>query len=93
MKEKMIVKKGKYFSLPVLTRSNTSCDTTSYTDSKITCHGLGIKKKDGVLKQLSLELNIYTVPLKHSKANRFTSNAFVIEKSKPNIFMVISDKI
>ena len=93
IKEKIIVKKGKYFSLPVLTRSNTNCDTTSYTDSKITCHGLGIKKKDGELKQLLFELNIYIVPLKHSKAKRFTSNALVIEKSKPNIFMVIKDKI
>ena len=93
IKEKITVKKGKYFSLPVLTRSNTSCDTTSYTDSKITCHGLGIKKKDDVLKQFLLELNRYIVPLKHSKARMFTSNAFVIEKSKPNIFMVINDRI
>lgn len=93
MKQKITVKKGKYFSLPVLTRSYTSCDTTSYIDSKITCQGFGIKKKDEVLKQLSFELKKYIVPLKHKNAKILTSNAFVIEKSKPNIFMVINDKI
>jgi len=93
MKEKIIVIKGKYFSLPVLTRSNTNCETTSYIDSKITCHGLGMKKKEDLLKQLLLELKKYIVPLKHNKARIFTSNALVIEKSKPKSSMVISDKI
>ena len=93
IKENIIVKKGKYFSLPTLTKSNTSCDTTSYIDSKITCHGFGIKKKEDLFKQFLLELNRYMVPLKHSKAIMFTSNAFVIEKSKLNIFIGMSDKI
>ena len=93
MKQKITVKKGKYFSLPVLTRSYTNCDTTSYTDSKIICQGFGIKKNDEVLKQFSLELKKYIVPLKHNSAKMFTSNAFVIEKSKPSIFMVTNDKI
>ena len=52
-----------------------------------------MKKKDEVLKQFSLELKKYIVPLKHSNAKMLTSNAFVIEKSKPNIFMVTKDKI
>ena len=91
--EKITVKKGKYFSLPVLTRSKTNCETTSYTDSKITCQGFGIKKKDVLLKQFLLELKKYIVPLKLNKAKTFTSNALVIEKSKPKTFMVINDKI
>ena len=62
-------------------------------DDAKTCQGFGIKKKDEVLKQLSLELKKYIVPLKHKNAKILTSNAFVIEKSKPNIFMVINDKI
>ena len=41
----MIVKKGKYFSFPTLIKSNTNWDITSYIDSKITCHGFGMKKK------------------------------------------------
>ena len=93
MKQKITVKKGKYFSLPVLTKSYTNCETTSYTDSKTICQGLGMKKNDDVLKQLLFELKKYIVPLKHNKAKILTSNAFVIEKSKPNIFMVINDKI
>jgi hypothetical protein len=93
IKEKITVMKGKYFSLPVLTRSNTNCETTSYIDSKITCQGLGMKKKEDLFKQLSLELKKYMVPLKHINARIFTNNALVIEKSKPKIFMVINDKI
>ena len=52
-----------------------------------------MKKKDEVLKQLSLELKKYIVPLKHSNAKTFTSNALVIEKSKPNNFIGTNDKI
>ena len=93
MNEKITVIKGKYFSLPVLTRSYTSCETTSYTDSKTTCHGLGMKKKEDLSKQFLFELKKYIVPLKHEKARIFTSKALVIEKSKPNMSMVTSDKI
>ena len=89
----MIVKKGKYFSFPTLIKSNTNWDITSYIDSKITCHGFGMKKKEDLLKQFLLELNRYKVPLKHDKAITFTSNAFVIEKSKLNIFIGINDNI
>ena len=93
IKEKITVIKGKYFSLPVLTKSNTSCETTSYTDSKTTCHGLGMKKKEDLFKLFLFELKKYIVPLKHKKARMFTSKALVIEKSKPNISIVTSDKI
>lgn len=84
---------GRYFSLSVLIRSNTNCETTSYIDSKIICHGLGMKKKEDLFKLLFLELKQYIVPLKHSKKITFISKALVIEKSKPKIFIVTNDKI
>ena len=42
---------------------------------------------------MCLALKRYIVPLKQSKVSKFTSIALVIEKSKPNILMVINDKI
>lgn len=93
IKEKIIVIKGKYFSLPVLIKSNVSCDTTSYDDSKITCQGFGIKKNDDLLRQLLFEVKKYKVPLKHKRVKILINNALVIEKSKPNILIGIKDKI
>ena len=52
-----------------------------------------MKKKEDLLKQFLLELKRYMVPLKLSNAKILTSNALVIEKSKPNIFIVTNDKI
>lgn len=93
IKENIIVMNGKYFSLPVLIKSNISCDTTSYTDSKITCQGFGIKKNDDLFKQFAFDVKKYRVPLKHKKVTMLTNNALVIEKSKPNIWIGIRDKI
>ena len=52
-----------------------------------------MKKKEDSFRQFLLELKKYMEPAKHNKVIIFTSKAFVIEKSKPKIFMVINDKI